>query len=69
MVKPVEDNLEKTIAGEEHPSASTDQHQEETQEREEESHVPHGATSRLSRLLKGGEHLIRRFTFGKCAIL
>lgn len=69
MVKPIEENLEKTIAEEEHSSASTDEHQEENQEKEEESHVPHGATSRLSRLLKGGEHLIRRFTFGKCTIL
>lgn len=66
VVKPTEETQEKTIDDEEHPSASTDEHQEENQE---ESHVPERATSRLSRLLKGGEHLLRRFTFGKCTIL
>ncbi|KAG0618714.1 hypothetical protein M758_4G087100 [Ceratodon purpureus] len=68
-VMPVKENLEETIANQEQTSASTDQHQEIKEEKEEEINVPHGATSRLSRLLKGGEHLIRRFTFGKCTIL
>ncbi|XP_024390652.1 peptidyl-prolyl cis-trans isomerase PASTICCINO1 isoform X1 [Physcomitrium patens] len=68
-VKPVSEIHEKTVVNEELPIASMDQHQHSKHETEEGSHESPRASSRLLRLLKGGEHLIRTVTFGKCTIL